>query len=101
MMFPKKQTKGTKSADFCTWQGGEGVKKSESFADVIYGSPLAKVHLFPETERPSPTTAGRTDMHLIADLEQEETINPRLLLPPTPQPGMRARACACVPWPSH
>ena len=37
-VVPKKQTKGTKSADFRMWQGGWG-KKSETFADVIYGSP--------------------------------------------------------------
>ena len=36
---PNKQTKGTTSADFCTWKVGEVVKKSENFADIIHGSP--------------------------------------------------------------
>ena len=40
---PKKQMKGTKSADLWQWQEGEGVKKSESFADVIYGIPLRRI----------------------------------------------------------
>ena len=35
---PKQQTKGTKSADFLR-DKGEGVKKSENFADVMDGSP--------------------------------------------------------------
>ena len=37
---PKKQTKETKSVDLSQWQGGEGVKKSKNFTDVIYGSNL-------------------------------------------------------------
>ena len=40
---PKKQTKGTQSADFFMLQGEEGVKKSQNFAYVIYGSPLGQL----------------------------------------------------------
>ena len=37
---PKKQTKGSKSADLWLWQGGGGGQKVWFFfADVIYGSP--------------------------------------------------------------
>ena len=39
---PKKQTKGTRLRE-SGHDKGEGVKKSENVADVIYGSPLARL----------------------------------------------------------
>ena len=40
--LPKKQTKGRRLHEFSMCVEGEGVKKSEIFADVIYGSPLTR-----------------------------------------------------------